>query len=205
MSGPAAAAPPARRGGSAAGADPEPRSGVEAVEAVRSAGKSGKIEARTVANALAFFLEEGGDQRPAETDEFTLNFGGPVDDDGNGLDKDNPPVWVPWEIGGLDDGALDQARKQSTKGNRSQKRRGDGEVDETEVARRIVFAGTLSPDISAYGKQKGMVDPADAVRSMFQRKPGLVVQISGRILNFSGYDENDLRERDEREVEAGKP
>lgn len=202
MSGSATASPPR---GKASGDDDEPRSGVEALETVRNAARSGKVEARVVADALAFFLEEGGDERPSESDAFLLNFGGPVDDDGNPLDKENPPVWVPWEIGGLDDGVLDQARKQSTKGNRAQRRRGEGDVDETEVARRIVFAGTLAPDIAAYGKARALVDPADAVRSMFQRKPGLVVQISGRILNFSGYDENDLRERDEREVEAGKP
>lgn len=176
----------------------EPATGADAVRAVAQRGN--KAQPIEVEDALAWFLEEGGDERPTESDDFHLNFGGPVDDDGNGLDATNPPVWVPWSITGLDDKVIDDARKASTRGNRNQKRRGDGEVDETEVARRLVFAGTVSPDVPAYGKRRQLVDPADVVRSMFKRKPGLVLQVSGRILNFSGYDENDVRE-----VEAGKP
>jgi hypothetical protein len=43
------------------------------------------------------------------------------------------------------------------------------------------------------------MDPADALEARFAHKPGLVDQITGKVIDVSGYGDGDLRE-----VRAGK-
>lgn len=173
-------------------ASPRPqRKTVERVEpeltagqAVAKAGRGQKLNDEQAQDALEWFLQ-ADDSQEVEPKSLKLNMGN--------ADK---PEWISWVIGPVEDTLITKIREQSRKGTRAQKRRGDAEIDDMLVARRMVVEGTLEPDLRSLAKSLRMADPADAVQAFFKKrgKTGLITQLSGEILSISGWDEEDVQE-----------
>jgi hypothetical protein len=156
--------------------EPEPREGGELIAA---AAKGQKLTEPEKVDALEWFLSDSAE---SFTHIIELNVGNP-----------KKPKWIEWEVKPVDLDTLRRIRKQAA--SKQQGRRGAaGELDEVEANLRIVVEATVEPDIRAVAKQKGMVDPADALRIQFRHKPGLLGQIAGEIMSISGYDDEDVRE-----------
>lgn len=155
--------------------DQPDREGQDLIQAVAADRSLSDVER---ADALDWFMS---DDNESFTHVMQLNVGNPK--------KAN---WRDWEIRPIDMDTLRRIRKQSTtKGAR----RGDiGDLDEVEINLRIVVEGTVTPDLKVAAKNKGIIDPADALSHRFRMKPGLVGQIAGEIMSISGYDEADVRE-----------
>lgn len=158
----------------------------EGPDLIRAAANGEKLSDTEKRDATEWFLS---DEQVVETDTFELNVG-----------TRKKPVWIEWEIRAVDLDELKKIRSQAA-GNRSQRRSRDApELDESEANLRIVLKGTISPDLAAVAKQKGLADPADVLRLKLGRKPGLLGQVAGEVMAISGFDDEDIRE-----VDAGKP
>ena len=145
-----------------------------------------------VQDALDVFMRAEGDN-PTEPQPLKINLG----------TKDEPN-YVKWVVAPIDDSEIQRFREQSrTKGSRAARRRGEGDVDEGLVARKIVARGTVEPDMGKLREKVGAADPADAVYAYFRKfgKTGLITKISGEILTLSGWDDEAVQEM---EVEAAK-
>jgi hypothetical protein len=84
--------------------------------------------------------------------------------------------------------------------NRQARRAGqEPEIDASMLNLRMVALATIEPDLQHAAKVKGVAaadplhGPVMLLRSKFARRPGLVDQIAGKIMLFSGYDEADVR------------
>lgn len=105
--------------------------------------------------------------------------------------------WIDWTVKPVDMDRLKQIRKASQPTSRRARAMGNtADFDEVTANINIVLEGTVTPDLREGAKQIGTVDPADAVRTRFAHKPGLLAQIAGEIMNISGYDDEDVREVD---------
>lgn len=157
-------------------------------EAVRLASEGRTLEPEAVDEATAWFLS---DEEEDETQDVRLNIGTPEE-----------PRWINWTIRSVDAEVL--RRIQRSGQNRSQRRRGaiaGGDVDVQEANVRIVVEGTVKPDLREIAAKKGVPESADpssaaimVLKHRFRRKPGLLDQLAGRIMDLSGYDEEDVRE-----------
>lgn len=158
-----------------------------AQQAVRAAARGEKLDPDEIHDAVELFLAEEGEEPEIEPQELKLNLG-----------TRDKPKYVAWTVVPVDDEEIVQIRKRSSKGNRARRRAGEADIDENLVARRIVVKGTVNPDLAELGKSMRLADPADALLAYFRRfgKTGLILQISGEILNISGYDEDDISELD---------
>lgn len=174
----------ARRRREEAGEGDEPR---PTPEVVRAAARGEKPTDDEIHDALEFFLAQEGEEIELEPKSLKLNLG-----------TETKPKYIRWVIQPVEDSEIVRIRKMSQKGTKAQKRRGEAEVDENLVARRIVLKGTVEPSLPDIAKALDLVDPADALYVYFKKfgKTGLILQISGEILNISGYDENDISELD---------
>lgn len=170
--------------------DAEPREGDELLEAAARIGSNDKsretLSEDEQADALEWFLSPESED---VTDDIELNVG-----------TARKPKWIKWTIQTVDRDELRRIRRQSREqGNRRERRRaaaiGQGtELDADAANLRIVVEGTVYPDLRAAAKQMNLVDPADAVRRRFRKKPGLIDQIAGEVMSLSGYDDEDVRE-----------
>lgn len=150
--------------------EPDPESDGRA--AVRAAA-AGKVSEKSENAAVEWFL---GEDDPL-TQTIEINVGTE--------DKQN---WIPWEIKPVDLDVLRRIRKSNTG------RRGNEEIDELRANIQITVAGTISPPLGEMAKQRGVAAPEEVVRLRFAQKPGLVTQISQKVLALSGYDDADLRD-----------
>jgi hypothetical protein len=150
-----------------------------------------KRDSEQMADALDWLMEREADpDRAPEPKTLKLNLG-----------TSDEPQWVRWVIVAVEDSKITAIREQSRKGgNRRQRRAGtlDAEIDEMQVARKMVVEGTVEPAMGALAKRLGLIDPADAVYEFFRKagKTGLITQLSGEILSISGWDDEDLQEVD---------
>lgn len=76
---------------------------------------------------------------------------------------------------------------------------GEREVDEMEANLQIAVEGLLNPNIKGDEQMRTVrgqyfADPAEALRARFVHKPGLIDQIAGRVVQISGYNDNDVKE-----------
>lgn len=141
--------------------------------------------------ALKWFLD---DDEPEYQRTFTLNIG-----------TDEAPRKILWTIRSLDVDTIRRLNRES-EGNRAN-RRGGGAPDPDAASRRIVAAGTVSPDLAEIAAQKGIqpahTDPLHAPMQVlawrFRQKSGLIVQLANDVMGLSGYDEEDIQA-----VTAGK-
>jgi hypothetical protein len=152
--------------------------------------------------ALDWFLT---DEAEDITKSFRLNVGGPVDDDGSAIVASNPPKWIEWTIRPVDLDEIKRIRRQSQDPrSRRQQRRRPGtteETDDNQFNLGLVVEATVDPDLIAVSQQmkgpdgsRGIADPRMAVKWRFRHKSGLVGQIVGEILDFSGFNDNDIQD-----------
>lgn len=158
-------------------------------DVLKAAQRGEKLFEGEVKSALDWVMErqDSPSQGPV-TKAFKLNLG-----------TATAPQFVRWEVGPVEDNLISKIRKASTEGTKAQKRRHEAEVNEFKVATKMVTAGTIDPDVRVLANEMGTgPDPSDAVHAFFARaqKTGLIVQLSGEILNLSGYDEDDISEVD---------
>lgn len=166
--------------------EPEPRQGADLLHAAeamnddKAAAKGKKITAQESADALEWFL----------SDSDAVDLSTPIQINVGSRDE---PRWVEWIIRPVD---MDKLRRIRRKAQNAGRRQRQPDMDETTANIQIVLEGTVKPDLRAAARQLGIVDPADAVRTRFAHKPGLVTQIAGEIMSVSGYDDEDVREVD---------
>lgn len=150
--------------------------------------------------ALDWFLS---DEEEDITKTLRLNVGGPVDDDGVAIDLRKPPVWIEWVIRPVDLDEIKRIRRQSqdAKSRRQQRLRGPGETDDNQFNLGLVVTATIEPDLPEAARsmkgpdgQRGVADPRLAVKWRFRNKSGLIGQIVGEILDFSGFNDNDVQD-----------
>lgn len=164
----------------------EPRS---TKDVLRAAARGEKLTEEEIPSALDYYLasEEQTEAEPAiEPKELKLNLG-----------TKEKPEFVRWVVVPVEDTVITKFRRESQAGTRAQKRRGDAEVDEAVVARKIVERATIDPDPRALAKAMDTgPDPKDAIYRFFARKgkTGMITQISGEVLSISGWDDEDVQE-----------
>jgi hypothetical protein len=112
--------------------------------------------------------------------------------------------WVRFRAGALPRERINQIREQNTitvpdpeTGKETKK------GNEAAINLRIAAEGLLSPNLKDPNMRKvrgqDFFDPADALQAKFAHKPGLIDQITGYVIDASGYNDEDSRE-----VRAGK-
>ena len=161
--------------------DAPPREDLVGRDVIAAAADGKKLSEGEKLDALDLFLSS---EEVSQTEVIELNVG-----------SRNSPRWIEWEVKPVDLETLRRIRKQATSTRRGEQ----GEIDEIAANLRIVVEGTVTPDLKVIAKQQGIIDPADALKLRFGRKPGLLGQIAGEIMSVSGYDDEDVRE-----VDAGK-
>jgi hypothetical protein len=168
-------------------ADAPARTGGKLMKALEdNAEADAKITQDEARDALAYFMATKDDEdKRIEPITLRINVGSKA-----------KPEWVRWTIGPVEDDEITRIRKESVKGTRAQRRRGDAETDEMLVARKIVTRGTLDPDPRELAQAMGLLDPVDAIQTFFRKygKTGLITQLSGEILSISGWDDEDVQE-----------
>lgn len=172
----------------------EPLTPEAAVAAAAAGGDAKKGEhavagmsAEDRASALAWFMEddsESGDEPLTYT--FSINVAGP----------DEPERLLNWTIRALDMDTIDSVRQRARGGSRANRRRGElGEVNEMRAALGIVAAATVDPNLEEVRRAKPQfVNNEMVLQHRFRHKPGLILQISGKVMELSGYDEDDVKE-----------
>lgn len=179
----------ARERNEATGADAEPRKGQDLLRAATKVDgtKATELKDEEIVAALDHFLATEQDaEEEIEPKALKLNVG-----------TKEKPAWIRWVIVPVDDTEITRMRKNSQAGTRAQRRRGEAEVDEALVSRKLVVRGTVEPDIGDLARTMDSgPDPADAVHAYFKKfgKTGLITQISGEILSISGWDDEDVQE-----------
>lgn len=153
-------------------------------------GKGSDLELEEQMTALDWFLS---DAPVAVEYTFDINIGNPRDQQ-----------WVSWTIRAVDVDVLKRIRKEAEGPRRARRARQPGdaiEVDQQEMAARIVVAGTIDPDLHEVAKMKGAPDHPDPdvaaiqiLKHRFRHKPGLIEQLSLEVMSLSGYDDEDVRE-----------
>lgn len=159
-------------------------------EVMKAAAKSEKLEGEEVQDALEVFFAEEGDEDAVDSEPKPLKVN---------VGSTKKPRYVRFIVNPIDEDVIKDIRKRSRTGTKAQIRRGEGEVDENLVARRIVAKATVEPDFKALAGRLGIRTGADdAVQAYFRKfkKTGLILGISGEILGLSGYDEDDVSELD---------
>lgn len=160
-----------------------------AAELIRATAEGRTLSPDEVDAATEWFLT---DEEAPETDNFELNVGSP----------DNPR-WIGWTIRAVDQEVLKRIRREGEQrtGRRSRAAGAIPDIDPQEANARIVVEGTVTPDLAEIARRKGIEQIADpmvaqiqVVKHRFRHKPGLVDQIAGRIMDLSGYNEDDVRE-----------
>lgn len=150
-----------------------------------AADPKGTVTAEVSDAALQWFLD---DTEPTFHRTLELNVG-----------QDDKPNFVKWTIRALSGEEIAGINRQAS-GNRNARRAG-GERDLDEVQRRVVALATVEPDLDAVVKLKhadtSQSDPlwarANVLAHRFRHKPGLITQLSGQVMDLSGYDEDDVR------------
>lgn len=158
----------------------EPQSADESVDARGTAAlrkvANGSASDAEAQNATDWFVgEDGGEEL---TDSFKLNVG-----------SKKTPRWIVWTIKSLEREYIDAVRKQERSGD---------EVDANRVNLRLAASATVDPNLQDL--RGDYADPADALQRRFQRKGGLIDQIANRVVELSGYDDDDIKE-----IDAVKP
>lgn len=144
-------------------------------EAVRAAAR-GKVNPETADAATEWFLS---DEEPLHK-TVEINVG-----------SEDEERWIPWVVRPIDLEVLRRIRRQSANTSR---RGGPEGVDEIQANLQIVVAGTVSPDLKALAKQRGVPAPEELLRLRFVQKPGLLGNLASEILTLSGYDDASLRD-----------
>lgn len=138
----------------------------------------------TKSAALEWFLDP--DPTDITTAKIDINVGGP---DGSGTEQ-----WITLTLQVVDRARIRQIRKES------EEKQPDGskEVNDLEANLRIAVEGLLDPNLkdpkNLVVRGEKFLDPADALRARLAHKPGLIDQISGKVIEISGYDDADVRE-----------
>lgn len=105
------------------------------------------------------------------------------------------PKWIPWRIRSLSDPEMRRIEA-ATQPNRQARRRGQSAVsaDATQSNLMMIVEATIDPDLKKAAQIKQIADPTHLLAKRLGHKPGLFVQLSGEILMFSGFDDEDVRE-----------
>lgn len=167
-----------------AGTKAEPMTPQEGLEAAAN-GKT-TVTPEVSDAALQWFLDE---TEPTFERTLEINVG-----------EDGKPNFVKWTIRALSGEEIAGINRQAS-GNRGTRRATGGERDLDEVQRRVVALATVNPNLAEVVKLKGadtsMSDPlwamAGVLAHRFRHKPGLITQLSGEVMDLSGYDEDDVR------------
>lgn len=153
------------------------RPALDGPDAVEALGRRQPTSAADRSSALDWFLSEAPEDNDEITKVIELNVGS--------TEKER---WIKWTIRAVDVDTLRRINKMTTA------RRGKEDVAADLAQLRVIVAGTVDPDLRAVAQQMGIADPAMAVRKRFSFKPGLVSQIASRVLELSGFDDEDVRE-----------
>lgn len=166
-------------------AEDPPTPKADAVREVVEAKNPKDLDPEVVQDATDWFLAD--DEEEVAEHSFEINVGV------------NKPRWVRWTVRAIDRDRIRDLRNSTM--NR-QARRSGREADDMRVNLLIATEGSVidwsDKQVMSYKKQDGttgtFVDPSDAMRYRFRRKPGLIDQIAGEVLSTSGYDDEDVRE-----------
>jgi len=153
---------------------------MEPEEAVIAAGRDQKLSEQNAANATDWFLSTDPADSLATQLVIQVNVG---------TDEDH---WIDWTIRSVDAEILRRLRKEAS-GNRATRRAG-GEVDDMELSARMIVEGTVDPPIRELAARQGLREPKDLVLRRFANKPGLLLLISDKINEVSGFNEDNVRE-----------
>lgn len=146
-------------------------------DVVQVLGGGGRTSVTENSSALEWFLSEAPEDSGADQKVIEINVG-----------TDAEERWIKWTIRPVDSDSLRRIQKISAP------RRGKEDVAADMVNLRVVVAGTVVPDLGTAARQMDIADPAMAVRMRFAFKPGLVTQLAGKIMELSGFDDEDVRE-----------
>lgn len=174
--------------GGGTGVEAEPTAGAGAVKEMAETQKPDKVPAGTQQSALDWFVSAeplGG--ADGDTTTVRLNVGG----------EDNPH-FIDWTVKPIELDALRSIRKRA---NNSREARKTGNTDEFRVNLEIVTAATVEPNLAeaaaamAAAGRLPNADPVEALRIRFNKRPGFITQLAGKILTASGFDEEDVQDK----------
>lgn len=164
-----------------------PTQEVSGAQAVKRSATGRKLTDTEQAAALDWLLQADPDPGELETKVLELNFGT--------QDRPEPKLW---EIRPV---PLDEMRRIRNKARNSRTARKTGQIDETRMNLEVIVAGTKTPDVRKAAEMamqagNGTGDAAEILRARFQSKPGYIAQISAEIMTLSGFDDDDVTERE---------
>lgn len=153
---------------------------MDADEAVRAAGAGATLTPQNQATATDWFLSTDPEDTLVTQRVIEVNVG---------TDEDH---WIEWTIRSVDAEILRRLRREAT-GNRATRRAG-GEIDDMDLSARMIVEGTVDPPLREIAASKGIREPKELVLKRFADKPGLLLLISDKINEISGFDEGNVRE-----------
>lgn len=169
---------------------------IEPLKAVVEIGKPEAIPEAVIVDAMAWFLEDA--PRDPSADHVTLNV--------NVADAGAPEAkWAQFTIRPLSDEEVQRAQRFARqRGNRAERRAGqqaaaDQAPNVFEQSAYMVAQALVKPDLLEVARLKGMPVSADptlmtvqVLKARFARRPGVIVNLAGRVMDISGYDESDV-------------
>lgn len=183
-----------RHGGGApegAVASAEPTASEIVGKAGESADAAKRLSPEEQLDALSWLLADEPETVPEITQTWVINVG-----------TDEAPRNIDWTIKPLDADMMnflrEQTRKTSVPNRAARRTRGDVDFNVTDFNIRLVAAATVEPDLAEAARVKKvqaadpLFGPVEIIRHSFARKPGLVDQLAGKVMLFSGYDEEDV-------------
>jgi hypothetical protein len=151
---------------------------------------SGGLTDQQVHDATEWFMSD--EEEIEGFKDFDLNVG------------QQTPKWVRFRAGALLRERINEIREQNTATVTDPRTgRDEKKINEAGVNLRIAAEGLLIPNLkdpkTRRVRGQDYMDPADALTARFAHKPGLIDQITGEVIDVSGYNDDDKRE-----VRAGK-
>lgn len=162
-----------------------------AVEAAADKQDNQKLTDETLEDATAWFMSSNPEETVAYR-TLALN----VSSDPDVVHE------VKWVVQALPRERIAKIRagtQNSAEGRRRQRQERDLVLEQLDSSAKIAAEGTVVPNLRDPKVLGEYADPVTALRARLQNKPGLIDQISGHVLEVSGYNDDDVRE-----IEAAK-
>ncbi len=159
----------------------EPTTPAEAVKEVAEAKQPDRLPPAMQSSALDWFLSGepvGGTTGNRAT--VRVNVG-----------SEDDPKWIDWVLKPVSMDSL-RAIRQRASSTREAKRTGN--MDEFRMNLEIVAISTVDPPLGEVAAANG-IDAIEALRERFGNSPGIITQLSGKVLGISGFDEDDVQDK----------
>lgn len=164
-----------------------PREELGGGAAVQKAARGEGLTDREHSESLQWLLKAEPDPGEQEKKVLQLNFGTSL-----------TPDYIDWTIKPV---SMAEMRRIRNGARNSRQAKRSGQIDEVRMNLQVIVAGTVDPDVRlaaeiAKDSGNGHGDPVEILNARFQSKPGYIAQIAAEIMSLSGFDDDDVQEKE---------